>query len=385
MALVWLGLLVAGGRRRRTVAGGLLTGLGGSALLLMKAPVALPVLGGAVALRWLDRALDRRGWLWLLGGLLLGLVPGLAWHLGHGIARGEEALVMWGPQGMARITTAVENHGGGPIVPLVQVLTGGWPWLPLWPFGIALAWGERRSQAGRWTLGLTVLSALLVFPLRTQLPWYSLFLWPPFALACGPVLGTLVLRGGGPALTGWLRWIWLSLGGLLLGAVALSFTPPGAALASTRLLAVPAALGLLSAGLLLTGRAGPGRRLRAVLALGGGWALSLLVLFGSPLWNWELNEQPSIKPAIALAPGTDQAGRGLPLVLPPDDEDGRRPSFIWYLDPSTAPSGEASGSGSKGKFLVITRTEQPDLPPPTSCQLDAVGAEGWKRWLCEGR
>jgi hypothetical protein len=271
------------------------------------------------------------------------------------------------------------------VVPLVQLLTGGWPWLPLWPFGIALAWRERRSQAGRWTLGLTMLSALLVFPLRTQLPWYSLFLWPPFALACGPVLGSLVLRGGGPALTGWLRWIWLSLGGLLLGAVALSFTPPGAALASTRLLGVPAALGLLSAGLLLTGRAGPGRRLQAVLALGGGWVLSLLVLFGSPLWNWELNEQPSILPAIALAHGTDRAGRGLPLVLPPGDGDGRRPSFLWYLDPSTDPSGGGGSSGSAGSFLVITRADHPELPPPASCRVDAVGALGWKRWLCEGR
>jgi hypothetical protein len=160
---------------------------------------------GALALRWLDRTLDRGRWLWLFGGLLLGLLPGIAWHLAHGIARGDEALVMWGPQGMARITTAVENNRGGPVVPLVQVLIGGWPWLPLWPSGIALAWRERFSQAGRWTLGLTVLSALLVFPLRTQLPWYSLLLWPPFALACGPVLGSLVIRGPGPAPTGWRR------------------------------------------------------------------------------------------------------------------------------------------------------------------------------------
>lgn len=385
MALVWLGVLVTGGRRRRTVAGGLLAGLGGSALLLMKAPVALPVVLGALALRWLDCALDRRRWLWLIGGLLLGLVPGIAWHLGNGIARGEEALVMWGPQGMARITTAVENNGGGPVVPLVQLLMGGWPWLPLWPFGIALAWRERRNQAGRWTLGLTLLSALLVFPLRTQLPWYSLLLWPPFALACGPVLGSLVLRGGGPALTGWLRWIWLSLGGLLLGAVALSFTPIGAGLAGLRMLGVPAALGLLSAGLLLTGRAGPGRRLQAVLALGGGWALSLLVLFGSPLWNWELNEQPSILPAIALAGVTDTSGRRLPLVLPPDDGDGHRPSFRWYLDPSTDPSEETGGSRSDGPFLVISRTDRPDLPPPAFCRVDAVGEQGWKRWLCSGR
>jgi len=385
MALVWLGLLVAEGPHRSVVAGGGLAGLGGSALLLMKAPVALPVVLGALALRWLDRSLERRRWPLLLGGLLLGLLPGIAWHVGHVLARGEEALLMWGPQGMARITSTVENHGGGPVVPLVQVLIGGWPWLPLWPSGIALAWRERFSQAGRWTLGLTALSALLVFPLRTQLPWYSLFLWPPFALACGPVLGSLVIRGAGPALTGGLRWIWLTLGGVLLAAVALSFTPAGAGLAGQRMLAIPAALGLVTAGLLLGRGAAPRRRLRAVLALAGGWTLSLLLLFGSPLWNWELNEQPSILPAIALVSGTERAAAGLPLVLPPDDGDGRRPSFLWYLDPRTEPCRGSDGACTEAGFLVISRTDQPELPPPASCRVDAVGAQGWRRWLCRWR
>jgi hypothetical protein len=149
------------------------------------------------------------------------------------------------------------------------------------------------------------------------------------------------------------------------------------------MLAIPAALGLVTAGLLLGRGAAARRRLRAVLALAGGWTLSLLLLFGSPLWNWELNEQPSILPAIALASGTEGAAAGLPLVLPPDDDDGRRPSFLWYLDPGTDPSGGGGGSGFGGNFLVISRTDPPDLPAPVSCRVDAVGAQGWKRWLCE--
>jgi hypothetical protein len=151
------------------------------------------------------------------------------------------------------------------------------------------------------------------------------------------------------------------------------------------MLAIPAALGLVTAGLLLGRGAAARRRLRAVLALAGGWTLSLLLLFGSPLWNWELNEQPSILPAIALASGTERAAAGLPLVLPPDDGDGRRPSFLWYLDPSTDSAGEGGGPGPAGGFLVISRTGRPDLPPPASCRLDAVGEQGWKRWLCRWR
>ena len=31
-----------------------------------------------------------------------------------------------------------------------------------------------------------------------------------------------------------------------------------------------------------------------------GWGLSLLLLFSTPLWNWELNERPSILPLLPL-------------------------------------------------------------------------------------
>ena len=85
----------------------------------------------------LDRDLDRRCWGWLLIGLSLGLLPGLAWHCWHLAWRGEGALVMWGRQGFARLNSSVEHHSGGPLPPLIQVLTGGWPWLPLWPLAIS--------------------------------------------------------------------------------------------------------------------------------------------------------------------------------------------------------------------------------------------------------
>ena len=198
MALIWWGLLSTGPGPLPGPGWWWVAGLGASGLLLLKAPVALPVLAVAVLLRWLDRALDRRGWWLVLAGLLLGLLPGMAWHgVAPGLERGSFALVMWGAQGLARLTATLDNHAGGPLVPLIQVLTGGWPWLPLWPFGLALAWKDRRDSAGRWVIGLSLMAALLVFPLRTQLPWYSLLLWPPFALACGPVLASLGQKGDG--------------------------------------------------------------------------------------------------------------------------------------------------------------------------------------------
>jgi hypothetical protein len=145
-------------------------------------------------LRLLERDLTARQWGVVALGVFLGLLPGLAWHGSHLLVRGDGALEMWLGQGFARVGTAVEGNGGGPLTPVLEVLEGGWPWLPLWPFGLALAWRQRRTRAGLWSLGLTVLTAAMVLPLRTQLPWYSLLLWPPFALVCAPVLAWLVRR-----------------------------------------------------------------------------------------------------------------------------------------------------------------------------------------------
>lgn len=112
------------------LAAGLLAGLGGSQQLL-KAPVALPVLGSALALRALERDLNRRSFTWLL----IAMLAGLLWHGWHPGARGSEVLLIWGDQGMARLVVKVNDNSGGALVPIVQVLCGGWPWLPLLPCG----------------------------------------------------------------------------------------------------------------------------------------------------------------------------------------------------------------------------------------------------------
>ena len=178
IALLWWALLGSMASWRRTLGWGALAGLAGSALLLLKAPTALPVLASALLLRALERDLRPRQWLLLALALLVGLLPGLAWHLGHWLVRGDGALQMWLGQGYARIGTAIEGHRDGPFSAVLEMVEGGWPWLPLWPFGLALAWRARSSRAGLWCLGLTLAMSLMVLPLRTQLPWYSLLLWP---------------------------------------------------------------------------------------------------------------------------------------------------------------------------------------------------------------
>ena len=117
MVLLWWAVLTPAPGARRA---GVLAGLAGSALLLLKAPVAIPMLLVALLLRALDRELSLRTWGRLLGGIALGLIPGVAWHGWHLLNRGQAALLMWTGQGFARVTASLGGHDGGPIPPCAR-------------------------------------------------------------------------------------------------------------------------------------------------------------------------------------------------------------------------------------------------------------------------
>ncbi|MDM7938282.1 MAG: 4-amino-4-deoxy-L-arabinose transferase [Cyanobium sp. CZS 48M] len=387
MALLWLGLLLAGPRPRAALSGGLIAGAGGSALLLLKAPVVVPVLATGLLLRWLDRDLDRRAWLRLGLGLGLGLSLGLAWHGWHGLQRGLEALLMWGGQGLLRFTTTVEEHHGGPLEPLLEVLEGGWPWLPLWPIGLGLAWRDRRQPAGRWSLGLSLAATLTVLPMKTQLPWYSLLLWPPFCLICGPVLARLVEAPRPRRLLRPLPWFWAALGGVLVVASLLAPSP-------LRWLPLPAGLGLLLGGINLS-RPAQGRRRLGLALLLLGWSASLLLFVLSPLWNWELNETWSVLPAAELARSAGDGGASAELPIHMPGHQGQRPSLRWYAEREIFNLPDSPRDHWPKRFRVLLRPSDGigrlEAGNPrrlrlqdASCDLEARGGDSWQRWICSG-
>lgn len=398
-AAVWLALLLPR-RGSQPLLPGLAAGLGASILLLLKAPVALPVLLVALGLRWADADLNPPDWRWLMLGVALGLLPGLAWHGWHLAWRGEDALVMWGRQGLARVTTSIENHQGGPIPPLIQVLSGGWPWLPLWPEAIRTTWQQRRERWGRWCLGLTALASLMVLPLQTQLPWYSLLLWPPFCLCCGPAMAALVDGHAKPRLVRGVALIWAGLGGLMLLTGLIVVLMPDLALGGSLQplagMAAPAGAGLLVAG---WGMGLPphtiGRRRRAAGAMAMAWSLSLLLLFSSSQWNWELNERASVVPLQPLVSRESRRGELSDVPLLVEGRTGKRPSVRWYAQEPLSTRGGFGGGpiGERNQVLVVIRSPSPqqsDLVRRTGgerlrdsrCRLERSGQSGWSRWLC---
>ncbi len=362
IALLWWALLGPMGSWRRILGWGVLAGLASSALLLLKAPTALPVLISALALRGLERDLRPLQWLLLLLALLVGLVPGLAWHLGHWWQRGDGALQMWLGQGYARIGNAIEGHQDGPFTVVLEMLEGGWPWLPLWPFGLALAWRARRRRAGLWCLGLTLAMSLMVLPLRTQLPWYSLLLWPPFVLVCGPVLASMLDhrppdRGAGLGLVARLPRLWSLLGILVVALALLSLAGVLPPLRPAAAITLVFGSGLIAGAWLLGRPDRRQRRLGGLVMVLGTW-LALLLLLASPLWLWELHERWPVPRLAQLL-----AGQGANEVRLWQEEE--RPSLNWYAGRRLR--GEDHLQLAPGESILLLSLKRPQVAD-LSCQ-----------------
>lgn len=379
LSVLWWSLLSAAPsagaiQTGRQLGWGVLAGLATSQLLLLKAPAAAPLLLGSLLLRRCDHPWNRRGWILLLGGIGIGLLPGISWHLLHAGVRGSDAWEMWLGQGLARVGSSLEGHGGGPITPLVEMLEGGGPWLLLWPLGIGLAWQQRRQPAGRWALGITALCSGLVLPLQTQLPWYSLLLWPGFALVCGPVLAALV-QPASPRLWRQLPWLWRAMGLGLTGVILVAACSGGLNRWPWIPIAIPLAVGLGLGGQLLLGQE-PMQRRWGAIGLVSAQALSLLLLMASPLWLWELNESWSAPAAAQLL--NRQPSLGSVAISPSE-----RPSLNWYARqrirrPSRRRSQQAAAASSH--WLA----ENPPQPERLRCSV--LGSAGEVNlYRCEPR
>ncbi|MFL0781759.1 MAG: ArnT family glycosyltransferase [Prochlorococcus sp.] len=355
----------------------LLAGLGGSGVLMLKPPALLGFLLVLILISSWDWLASKRTanpattklenpWKRSLLWLTLGLSPGLSWHLFHLSQRGADALVMWGGHGLARITSNIDQVGGSPLTPLIEICEGGWPWLVLLPVGLGWAWHQRHHQVGRWELGLLLGSAAMVLPLRTQLPWYSQLLWPPIALLCGEALAELI-ESRRPL---WVSRIWQLLGVLLLigtGVATAQMLPMRLPISSLGL----AGLGLLLGSIGLRSAARP-RRWLGLTVIVLGWSLALLTLWHSKLWLWELNESWDPRP---VAMEIRQLPKDAQILL-----DGpNRPSLGWYAGRELQPYNRDKVKGEL-QYWLVSPLQQEFCRPASE-----TGYKGWQLWRCSSR
>ncbi len=329
MALLWL-LLLSINRSHLDHWRALGAGIAMSCMLLLKAPLVLPsALAALTPILWGKEF--KQFWRWsLLKWIGIGLLPGLGWHIWHGFNRGMGAFWLWSGDGAKRVLFSIgEGSDLGWKVPLIEIFEGGWPWLLLWPIGIAFAWSERHKRWGRWSLASSFVLAASILPLKTQLPWYSHPLWLPFAIICAGPLSWLIQRNefSCPPFKNILRripLIWTGLGATLclLGLAALfglikSPEPFG-------LIATSLGTGWGLGGWLLNNPAKIQRQCGAISLIAGS-LVGLTILFSSPLWLWELNENWPVKPVAELAAKTQSSNIAIA-------DSHERPSLNWYAE-----------------------------------------------------
>lgn len=127
MALLWLAILELHSSQRSGY-WGLTAGLMASTMLLLKAPLLVPCgMAAGIAVVW-----GQEWKTWKLAsagaGLVIGLLPGMGWHLWHAHIRGAQAFWLWGGDGAGRVLLdAGEGSDLGWRVPVIEMLEGGWP------------------------------------------------------------------------------------------------------------------------------------------------------------------------------------------------------------------------------------------------------------------
>ncbi len=369
----FLGMLFCTLRARQNPLWSLGIGLGFAAICLTKSILGVLLLGIALLfLAWDTPRLLQSPYLWL--GISLGAIPVGGWYFAQTLHRGssfvQHSLMN---QSLERVWTPVEGNQGPPWYYLWEILKSAWPWLWFWPWGLQMAWRDRRLSWGKLILTWSGLYFVIVSLMGTKLPWYIQPLYPVLALALGPVLAKAWQRGGGlsprPYSPGSYPLAWQVGQALLLiaalgGGIYLSILAPQPTLDFLPTLLIVGGTSGLCWRLLNQ------RRSQFASVLVWGWYIALLALILSPQWSWEVNEHYDVRPIAALV-------RTLPPGPTPvytTDPIGR-PSLNFYSDRQVIPYCETNPKPKLPFYLLLS----PPPQKPSRASLHLPGqVEGWQ-------
>ncbi len=327
MALFWLCLISldgqAGDRWRFLVAG-----LASSFMLLIKAPLLIPVVFASFFPLFIINQDKKYLQLNSIFWYLIGIIPGFSWHYLNAIKRGSGAIWLWWGDGAGRVLFYPGSGSDlGWKVPIIEIIEGGWPWLVLLPIGLLWSFQERKTAWGIWSLSIFGVLSLSIFPLQTQLPWYSHSLWLPIALLCSPPLSWIVQRIhtnklSARNLLSKVPIFWSYLGLLLLTLSTLSLIGAFNIFRQYIQIALFAGFGWFIGGFLLL-HIDKRKRLLGLLSMVLGSFFAFISLMGNSFWLWELNEHWPVQPVAELISRVDDSQIAL-------DEEFERPSLNWY-------------------------------------------------------
>ncbi len=352
----------------------LLAGLVCSFMLLLKAPLLIPAVIAALI------AKSRNGitlkfpfsrW------LLLGLSPGIVWHSWNSLNYGSGALRLWLGDGVSRVLfDAGEGSDLGFLVPIIEIIEGGWPWLILLPFGANWAWQNRNTTWGRWSISTTIVMSISIFPLKTQLPWYSHPLWLPFSILCGPILAGLINRKPSKLFHNlnlkYIPYVFLVLGTLGPLLYFLGDFKLGIDAKEYFLISIFLGSGWFSGGILLSSSKKSIREIGLISIILGS-TLGLFVLMGNQNWNWEINEQWDVKPIAKMI--NSQSASNIKIK-----GWSARPSLNWYTEQEIKIHNEIE---TKPHWILSnSETDSESIPVKNTC-LKKASFQEWNLLYCK--
>jgi 4-amino-4-deoxy-L-arabinose transferase-like glycosyltransferase len=321
------------------------TGISLGLICLTKGLMMGVLLGGILLLfiAWDSPRLLRTVYFW--AGLLLGIVPAIAWYGLQYLHYGTEFLgINLGEQTFKRIWSPISTIEGSPWYYLLEIAKYSLPWLIFLPQGVKLAWNHRHLSWGKLTLVWGCIYLLAISLMTTKLPWYVMPFYPALALLVGVGLDKLWQNQQ----SGYIYQISLSFIALVcwLGAGYYGLVASESE-TNLALILLVAGISFAIAAILLWRH-----QRRFILVMVAGFYLALLMLFNSSYWLWELNNDFPVKPVAAVL-----QGRTPPLAKIYTNYPYFRPSLNFYSDRLVIPQSneqlEALWQSSDKAYLLI--------------------------------
>lgn len=286
--------LLRGRSRPRWLLG---AGLGLGLACLTKGIMLGVLLGGLITifLLWDTPKLLRNSYLWL--GLGLGIIPALSWYVLQYLHYGEQFLgTSLGEQTFNRIWQPIGNNSNPPWYFLIEIAKYTMPWLLFLPGGIKLAIREQNLSWSKLTLvwGGVYLGAVSL--METKLPWYIIPVYPAFALLVGANLADIWQHKTQKIQLRRIMVFFFSLLAIAAGATSFYYGKfPDVPEADLQLIAIALTLTLSVAATMLWLKSR-----YFIIAIVTGLYISLLLLFNSNNWVWELAESYPVLPVADL-------------------------------------------------------------------------------------
>ena len=321
----WFCLAVWCVLRSRNPACHLGTGIALGFICLTKGIMMGVLLGGIVFIFivWDRPKLLQSPYLWL--GLMLGILPAVAWYGAQYQRYGGSFIgTSLGSQTFDRIWDSVGKRQNPPWYYLLEIAKYTLPWLIFLPYGIKLAYQQRCNTWAKLSLIWAGVYLLAISVMATKLPWYVIPIYPAFSLLIGASLAIAwrqkqfaVFWQVSVSAIAFICWLATAYYAFFESEFQLDL--------SLVLFCLAVSLTFASILLWLKSR-------YFIPAIAGGFYLTLLLLFNSPHWLWELNETFPVKPVAQTIREHTPPATNIYTSYP-----DLRPSLEFYSDRTIIP------------------------------------------------